>query len=54
MTDKETLHKMFNARQVADYKELVEVSSEEADDALKAARSFIEEIRGVISQKSTI
>jgi len=30
-----SLHKMFNLRQVADYKELVEVSSEDAEDALK-------------------
>jgi uncharacterized protein (UPF0332 family) len=37
-----SLHKMFNSRQVADYKELVEVSSEEAEDALEAARRFIE------------
>ena len=46
-----SLHKMFNACQVADYKELVEVSSEEADDALKAARKFIEEIKKVVSER---
>lgn len=46
-----SLHKMFNARQVADYKELVEVSSDEADDALEAARKFVEEIRRVISEQ---
>jgi uncharacterized protein (UPF0332 family) len=40
---------MFNARQVADYKELVEVSAEEADDAIKTARDFVEEIERVIS-----
>lgn len=44
-----SLHKMFNARQVADYKELVEVSEEEADDAIKTARDFVEEINRVIS-----
>ncbi len=44
------LHKMFNARQVADYKELAEVSREEADDALKTAARFLEEIRKVISE----
>jgi uncharacterized protein (UPF0332 family) len=49
-----SLHRMFNARQVADYKELVEVSPEEADHALKAARSFIEEIKRVISQESLV
>ena len=45
------LHKMFNARQVADYKELVEVSPDEADDALEAARKFVEEIKKVISEQ---
>ena len=44
-----SLHKMFNARQVADYKELVEVSSEEADAALEAARKFTEEMKKVVS-----
>jgi uncharacterized protein (UPF0332 family) len=43
-----SLHKMFNARQVADYKELVEVSSEEADDAIKTAGDFVEEIKKFI------
>jgi uncharacterized protein (UPF0332 family) len=47
-----SLHKMFNARQVADYKELVEVSSEEAEDALEAARKFIEEVKKVVSEQS--
>jgi uncharacterized protein (UPF0332 family) len=44
-----SLHKMFNVRQVADYKELVEVSVEEVDDALEAARKFIEEIKKFIA-----
>jgi uncharacterized protein (UPF0332 family) len=44
-----SLHKMFNARQVADYKELVEVSSEEADEAIKTAGDFLEEIKKFIS-----
>jgi len=39
---------MFNARQVADYKELVVATSEEADDALSAAREFIGEIKRVL------
>ena len=43
-----SLHKMFNARQVADYKELVEVSSEDAEDALKQAADFVKEIKRVI------
>jgi len=45
-----SLHKMFNARQAADYKELVEVTSEDAKDAIKAAKFFIEEIKKVISK----
>jgi uncharacterized protein (UPF0332 family) len=44
-----SLHKMFNARQVADYKELVEVTPEEVDEALRAAREFIREIKRVLS-----
>lgn len=46
-----SLHKMFNARQVADYKELVEVTPEEADESVEAARKFIEEIKKVISTR---
>ena len=45
-----SLHKMFNLRQVADYKELVEVSSEDAEDALKQATDFVKEIKRVISE----
>jgi uncharacterized protein len=45
-----SLHKMFNARQTADYKELVEISSEDAVEAIKAAKLFIEEIKKVISK----
>ena len=47
-----SLHKMFNARQVADYKELIDVSAVEADEAIKAARKFIEEIKKIISKES--
>lgn len=43
-----SLHRMFNARQVADYKELVEVSEEEAVDAIRTARDFLEEIKRFI------
>jgi uncharacterized protein (UPF0332 family) len=45
-----SLHKMFNARQVADYKELVEVSPEDAEKAIEAAKYFIKEIKGFISK----
>ena len=47
-----SLHKMFNDRQVADYKELIDVSAVEADEAIKAARKFIEEIKKIISKES--
>jgi uncharacterized protein (UPF0332 family) len=46
-----TLHKMFNARQVADYKELVEVTTEEAEEAVGAARKFVREIKKLISEQ---
>jgi uncharacterized protein (UPF0332 family) len=44
-----SLHKMFSARQVSDYKELVEVSVDEADEAIKTAKVFLEEIKKTIS-----
>jgi uncharacterized protein (UPF0332 family) len=47
-----SLHKMFNARQVADYKELIDVSAVEADEAIKAAREFVEEIKKIVSKES--
>jgi uncharacterized protein (UPF0332 family) len=46
-----SLHKMFNARQVADYKELVEATSEEAVDALETAKQFVAEIKKVVSEQ---
>jgi uncharacterized protein (UPF0332 family) len=42
---------MFNARQVADYKELVEVTPEEAEEAIGAARKFVTEIKKLISEQ---
>ena len=53
MTDRETLlrYRMFNARQVADYKELVVATSEEAVDALEAAKQFVAEIKKVVSEQ---
>ena len=49
------LHKAFNVRQVADYKELVEVTPEEAEEAIRAARKFLTEIkRAIYSKKDTI
>jgi uncharacterized protein (UPF0332 family) len=52
--DKESskaLHKMFNARQEADYKELVDVSLEEAEEAFRTARKFVEEIGKAVFEK---
>jgi uncharacterized protein (UPF0332 family) len=46
-----SLHKMFNARQLADYKELVEATSEEAVDALETAKQFVAEIKKVVSEQ---
>jgi len=46
-----SLHKMFNARQVADYKELVEITPEEAEEAVRATREFFMEIKRVISEQ---
>jgi uncharacterized protein (UPF0332 family) len=45
------LHKMFNARQVGDYKELSEISPKEADDAIGMARSFIEKIKELLAKE---
>jgi uncharacterized protein (UPF0332 family) len=44
-------HKAFNARQIADYKELVEVTPEEAEEAIRSARKFLTEIKRVISEQ---
>jgi uncharacterized protein (UPF0332 family) len=45
-----SLHKIFGLRQVADYKELVEVSSEDAEVALEKAADFVKEIKRIISE----
>ncbi len=39
------LHKMFNARQESDYKELVELSLEDAAEFVELAREFLEGIK---------
>lgn len=39
------LHKIFEARQEGDYKELVELSFEDADEFVKLAEEFLEEIK---------
>ena len=39
------LHRMFDARQECDYKELVESSTEDAADAVTIANEFVQTIR---------
>jgi len=48
------LHKMFNLRQAADYKELVDISPEDAEDALKIAGNFVDEIKRVVDSLPNI
>jgi len=43
------LHKIFEARQSIDYKELAEVTIEEASSHVKAAREFVDTVRKFIS-----
>lgn len=42
------VHRLFEARQVYDYKELVEVSFENAKKCLAMAAEFVAEIKGII------
>ena len=39
------LHKIFNIRLKGDYKELVEISTEEAEEHIKLAREFLQNIK---------
>lgn len=43
------LHKIFDARQTIDYKELAEVTLEEATGYVKAAREFVDAVRKFIA-----
>jgi uncharacterized protein (UPF0332 family) len=43
------LHKIFEARQTIDYKELAEVTVEEAADHVKAARAFVDTVKNFIA-----
>ena len=45
------LHKLFNSRQEADYKELIEITMAEAKDGLKKAQDFVREIQRVIKKE---
>jgi len=41
----EILHKMFNIRQKGDYKELIEITSEETAEHVRMAKEFVEYIK---------
>jgi uncharacterized protein (UPF0332 family) len=42
------LHKMFDAQQESDYKELVKISLDDANKYVKYAREFLQEIEKII------
>ncbi|MBI1921269.1 MAG: HEPN domain-containing protein [Geobacter sp.] len=44
------LHRLFVARQKADYKELVELSREQAGEAVAQAKEFVEAVRELLSK----
>jgi uncharacterized protein (UPF0332 family) len=44
------LHRMFDARQECDYKELVEFSTEEAAESIEIANEFIKTIKAYIEE----
>lgn len=46
------LHRMFDARQESDYKELVESSAKEAAESIKMASEFVRTIKSFIDEKS--
>ena len=48
------LHRMFNARQECDYKELVESSAEEAAESIKMANEFVRTIKSFIDEQSEL
>jgi len=49
----EILHKMFNIRQKGDYKELIEITSEDTTEYVRLAKVFIECIKNYMSKIST-
>jgi uncharacterized protein (UPF0332 family) len=46
------LHRMFNMRQEGDYKELVEISPDDAMRSVEEARNFLNGIKGLIKSSS--
>jgi len=47
------LHKMFDIRQEVDYRELVELSAEDAMESVKLAREFLAEIKDFIRRNTS-
>jgi len=46
-----TLHKSFDMRQMSDYRELVKVNNEDAEEMLQKAREFVTEVKEYLSRK---
>jgi len=49
----EILHRMFNIRQKVDYKELIEIPSEEAAEHFRLAKEFIDHIKNYMDKIPT-
>lgn len=45
------LHKSFDMRQMSDYRELVKINNEDAEEMLQKAREFVTEVREYLSRK---
>ncbi len=46
------LHQAFDLRQMSDYRELVEVSIDDAKELLQGAKRFVDEVRGYILKET--
>lgn len=47
------LHKMFNARLKGDYKELIEIPTEDAEEHIQLAREFLQNIKEFTDKHAT-
>lgn len=47
-----TLHKSFDMRQMSDYRELVKINNEDAEEMFQKAGEFVTEVREYLSRKS--
>ena len=50
-TSSKAFHKLFNARQEGDYKELMQVTHEEAINFVNIARELIKEIKKILEER---